>query len=660
MLKHLLFLLVLTALALPAAGQSWKKLRQQAEELEQNGDYASAAEVYEQAWNKKNKRTELIYKAGENYSQVRNYAEAANAYRNALDDPKDFPLAGLKYARALKQQGKYDPAIQAFREFGNNYKGAGKEQLDLILQNEIKGAELGKSMQPAPGYKLAYPGKTINTAADEFAPMPYGDQLLYASTQGGKAELYVSQKQANGKWSAGSKPQNIPIFRDGHVANTALAPDNSRIYLTICDAGGPYDLKKSRCELYVSERQNNTWGQPQRLPDMVNAPGSTNTQPTVVQQGSTEILYFVSDRPGGIGELDLWYTSRSVGSGALAFAAPVNLGPSVNTLGDEATPFFDQNEGLLYFSSNGQPSIGGFDVFKAQGELRRWTRPENAGMPINSPADDYYYAAGSGRAFVTTNRLLSGAKTTTADDDILELTLPGQAMSLRAQAFDQLTGVPVPNVAVSVYETSSTGDLLVSSQTFPTGEYEFELEPDKDYRIEVASPNYEPAEYTLSTTDPTLDNYGKPVYLNPRSPVTDPDQDMGEPPMPPSDPMPGGDTPPSIGEAGVEYTARGTSPGDTYEYTSSAPRYQGRYYKVQIIATRKDPATQPGRFANIQALGRMDTEYILAKGLHRVLIGDFFSEGEAIQALEQARSLGYNRAFIVRYDDGTRYGRVNF
>jgi len=660
MLKHTLFFLAFAFLLLPAYGQSWKKLRKQAEKLEENGDYASAAEIYEQAWNKKKKRTELIYQAGENYGRMRDYEDAAEAYRNALDDRKDFPLAGLKYARALKQQGKYDQAIQAFREFGNNYKGAGKQQLDIILQNEIKGAELGKNMQPAPGYKLQYPGKTINTAADEFSPTPYSDQLLYASTQGGQAELYVSQRKADGQWTAGTKPQNIPVFRDGHVANTTLAPDNSRIYLTICEAGKPYNLKESRCQLYVSERQNNSWGQPQRLPDMVNAPGSTNSQPTVVHQGSTEILYFASDRAGGIGEMDLWYTSRSIGSGALAFAAPINLGPSVNTLGDEVTPFFDQNEGMLYFASNGQPSIGGFDIFKAQGELRRWTQPENAGMPINSPADDYYYTSGSGRAFVTSNRRLSGAKTSTADDDILEITLPGQALSLRGQAFDQLTGAPVPNLAVSIYESSETGDLLVSSQTFPSGEYQFELEPNKNYKIEVTSPEHEPAVYTVSTADPSLDNYGQPVYLDRSGPITDPEEGIGEPPMPPSEPTPGGDTPPAIGEAGEDYTARGTSPGDNYEYTSSAPRYQGRYYKVQVMATRRDPNTQPGRFANVQALGRMDTEYILSKGLHRVLIGDFFSEGEAIQAMEQARAVGYDRAFIVRYDDGTRYGRVNF
>ena len=139
------------------------------------------------------------------------------------------------------------------------------------------------------------------------------------------------------------------------------------------------------------KKSGNAWSQPERLPDYINMKGVTATHPFPVHIGGQEFLYFASSRTGGRGGMDIWYVTRDLGIDNNDFTFPVNLGPSVNTLGDEITPYYDQTEGALYFASNGLISIGGFDVFSSRGTEVNWSVPENVGLPYNSSADDYFF-----------------------------------------------------------------------------------------------------------------------------------------------------------------------------------------------------------------------------------------------------------------------------
>ena len=109
---------------------------------------------------------------------------------------------------------------------------------------------------------------------------------------------------------------------------------------------------------------------------------------------------------------------------------------------------------------------------------------------------------------------------------------------------------------------------------------------------------------------------------------------------------------------GVEYTARGTSDKDRLEYSSNAPRYEGTYYRIQIAALSRYDASN-AKFANLGDYGMVSTEYIPARNLTRVMVGDYFNQSEATYALNELRKLFAN-AYVVRYDDGVRYGRTNF
>ena len=125
--------------------------------------------------------------------------------------------------------------------------------------------------------------------------------------------------------------------------------------------------------------------------------------------------------------MDLWYATRSLDSPDIDFSIPINLGNKINTLGDEITPYYDSENGELYFSSNGQPSMGGQDVFKATGEESIWTTPENLALPYNSTADDYYYTKtpNSNRGFFVSNRVFGVEKIRTTHEDIFEFVEKG-------------------------------------------------------------------------------------------------------------------------------------------------------------------------------------------------------------------------------------------
>ncbi len=677
MAKRITFLIVLLVLgAASLSAQSWRQLQNQADESFEKGLYEQAARTYEQAWEKKKKKTELIHKAGEAYYLVPNYRKAAEAYQNVVDDRENYPLAGLKYARSLKQDGQYDRSIAAFRAFADGYVGEGKSILEDIIRVEVEGANLGKALpaQADPDLELTHLEGGINTAEQELAPLPVSDDLMFFSAVlGDKARIFQARRTSGG-WSKDGTPNNFPVIQNGQYCHGALSDDGSRLYFTICE-DGKFGNLSTRCEIFVIQRQGNGWSQPQRLPDYINTQGVTATHPSVVVRGDVEILYFASNRNGGRGGMDIWYSTRSLRSPGAEFSQPVNLGPTINTMGDEMTPYYDGNEGALFFASNGHPSMGGFDIFRSSGDLVNWTSPENYGVPYNSSADDYYFVKntmGSG-GFFTSNRVFAGEKLTTKDDDIYEFRSKPRDITLEGNAFDQASGEILANYTVALFEVRDDGsEVNLISQDYNTAEgYAFQILPNRTFRVEISSPGYVTADYQFMTNDPTAVAYGQPLFLRPLReegpPQEDPTQ-VVEDPTPPvvEDPA---NLPPTekpmlpaneeIGTGGsASYTLRATAPYDQFEYMASAPRYQGTYYKVQMAALKRFDAND-SRYSRVRDLGSLESEYILSKNLYRALLGNFFTNEEAKEALSRVQSSGFSGAFLVRYIDGVRFGRVN-
>ena len=182
-------------------------------------------------------------------------------------------------------------------------------------------------------------------------------------------------------------------------SNFCLSEDGQQMILTRCVRVGDGDL---RCNLWQTEKDGFNWRKPKRLPSVINENGCSTMQPCLVQLSDYEILYFVSDRPGGYGKTDIWYSICKNGH----FHEPVNLGPIINTEGEEVTPFYDKTHNILYFSSDEHHSIGDFDIFCSEGALGRWQQVKHLDRPFNSVYNDFYFTVNQdGKSgFLSSNR----------------------------------------------------------------------------------------------------------------------------------------------------------------------------------------------------------------------------------------------------------------
>lgn len=660
--KLLLLLILFIGIGSLGHAQSWRKLKKQAEQAYADGNLVEAAEKYEQAYGKKRKE-DLTHQAGELYYTLRDYRKAVEAYRPIKDMNDKYPLVGLKFARCLKQDGQYDRAIQEFQAFSDKYTGEGKDILQDIIQSEIRGCRLGMDApaQANRDVELLLPGDGVNSDKDEFAPFPISDnEIFFSSTRGDRARIYTSQRTGS-TWGGAEPPRNFPVIQSGQFGNGALAPDGSRMYFTVCsDTKEPWNDVKTRCEIFVTKRVGAVWSQPERLPDYINMNGVTATHPFVVHQRGQEVLYFSSNRDGGRGGMDLWYVSRDLGLDDNDFTFPINMGPVVNSLGDEITPYYNVEDQALYFGSNGHVSMGGFDVFRSTGDEVSWSQPENMGMPVNSSADDYFYILNPSRTggFLVSNRVFAGQKASTTNEDVFEFAVGGRRVMVKGNVYDRQSGEPINDITVVLYQLFDDGrETQLISRGFNEGNYSFEIMPDRSFRVEVSAYGYKAGSYRFSAKDPNTFTYGQPIFLEAEGaaqPVTPPPTTEPTRPGQPTRPVEP-TLPPAVAE-GKPYITRGRDPRDNYEYETAAPRLQGTYYKVQLAAVG---TYIPERFDNVSSLGRLDTERIIQRKLTRVLVGDFFSLDQARSMLKQIQSKGYSGAYLVEYKDGERYGKTN-
>ncbi|MBX2927171.1 MAG: tetratricopeptide repeat protein [Saprospiraceae bacterium] len=649
MSKTLFFLTLAMCFAHSIDAQNWKKSRKSGDELYQQGQYAQAAVEFEQAFKKKPKNKDLAFKTAESFYIIKDYRKAAEYFQYIKDDNVKYPMSGLKYARSLKQDGRYEDAKREFQAYLDKYTGADRAIMEEIIRVEIAGCDLAKEL---PGRanreaEVMLLSRGVNTDATEFAPIPFSNDVLYfSSTAGNKARIFRSQRQGK-EWSKAGAPEAFPVIPNDHYCNGTLSADGQRFYFTICRGDESWGTLTTRCEIFLIKRQGGVWSQPTRLPDYINMDKVTATHPTVTELAGQEFLFFASNREGGRGGMDLWFVSRDLAADDTDFSFPVNLGPTVNTAGDEMTPFYDANSGVLYFASNGHPSIGGLDVFKSKGMETIWATPENIGLPFNSPADDLYYIlnADGNAGFFVSNRAFGGQKNNTRDEDIFEFTIGGRRLMVKGTTYDRDSGAPLGEIIASLYQVlPGNVENLLLVKDFNDGNYSFEILPGRTFKIEIQSTGYQSASYEFASTDPAITTYGRPVYM---------DKMVVEPPVEvPADP-----NPVDKFTDNEVYTVIGIGPDDQLEYTSSAPRSTGIYYKVQLAALQKYDPGHSGLKRVSSLAGRMDTEYIPSQNLTRVMLADFTNKEEAFKVMEQVQKRDFPGAFVVRYENGLRYGK---
>ena len=283
-----------------------------------------------------------------------------------------------------------------------------------------------------------------------------------------------SDRMANGKFGMG-QPLPYPFNISPHEGSPTINLNNDYLIfskMTIVNIGGG---KYPNYDLYYSELIDGEWSEPKSLGNHINRPNSWESQPSLSSDG--KLLFFASDRPGCIANnpnsnslvnnSDIWYCVRKEDG---SWGNPINLGSTINTSGNERSPFLHTDSKTLYFSSSGHTGLGGFDIFYSKlDENNRWTTPVNIGYPINSENDevDFFVSLDGKTGYFSSNNIEN------KDWNIYEFELHEKARPIQMAIIKGEVTVEDGNYEGTVVELRDTAANIISSTTINqyTGEY---------------------------------------------------------------------------------------------------------------------------------------------------------------------------------------------
>jgi OOP family OmpA-OmpF porin len=471
----------------------------------------------------KNKKAIELYVAADNYRVRGQYAEALELLKQAIDKDKNFSEAYFRQALIYKSTRNYqksdeiflkglsmtsDPKKQKgyFFELGENYLLEGDYEqslqfLDRYLESEIlnkarveqasrwkrnaqyaiRNKKVVSQFQPRPL------SDTVNMFAMQYFPVLTGDEseLIFTRRIGGKDEddedLVVSMKDKNGRWT---KPVSISKNINSRVneGTCTISADGRHLIFTSCAGRRGY----GSCDLFESRKVGDEWTVPVNLGPEVNS-AAWESQPSISADG--RMLFFVSDRRGGAGNKDI-YVSYKLDNAKWTKAE--NLGDQINSPYDEISPFIHVNGRTLFFSSNGRPGFGGFDIYRSERENGVWTEPVNFGYPVNTHEDQF-------SLFITTN----GEHAFYSHEDneksnsskIIEVTVPEElrlhykSNYVKGIVRDSRTQQPL-GARVELFNINKNELTSVVMADSVTGEYLMVLTQGADYGLYVSHPGY--------------------------------------------------------------------------------------------------------------------------------------------------------------------------
>jgi peptidoglycan-associated lipoprotein len=480
--RKLLIFLFLAPLALLPACKSAKL--SDAVDRQDRGEFFDAAQIYRKVYNKtpskkKHLRGSIAFHMAECYRQLNNPNRALVGYSNALRYQYEDSTALLHQAQMLHQLGRYAEAAKAYKAF-----------LQLVpnhplAKNGLTGCEAAPEWRKNPTRHVVRKIDLLNSRDGEFSPMLHGDafdELYFASSRkealgsdkspitGVKNNDFFRSRQDDKKqWL---KPEHLEsaLNTEQDEGAPSFSLDGSQMYYTYC---GKDSLASQTAQIYVSTRSGAEWSAGQKV-EIFKDSSLLAAHPAVGPDGH---LYFVSDMPGGYGGKDLWRIPLS-GIGSLF---PENLGPEINTSGDEVFPYM-RADSVLFFSSNGHPGMGGMDIFKATQHQDQW-RIENMKSPINSFADDFglTFAGRRESGFFSSNR-----NDGRGADHLYSFDLPGISLAVEGWVLNR-EEEEIDSATVRIVGKDGANQRIFVRND---GVYSMEVLPGIDYVMMASAPGY--------------------------------------------------------------------------------------------------------------------------------------------------------------------------
>ena len=383
-------LVAVLSVVMTGCRQSLDRLMARGDSDSGRGEYFEAAKkyrlVYSKADRKDRRRGEAAWRMSKCYDRLNMSARAETQLRNTLRNGLDTDSVHLLLARNLLRQGKYKDAHSEVTLIAGTSPLV--REAELIERSANEG--MRKSDDQA-RYRVSRM-KIFTTTRSEYAPMMYpGDdgRVYFTSTSdysmGEKSgvtgmkngDIVMSRKNEQGQWLR-AVPTDGDVNTAADEGTPAFTPDGRMMYFTRADGGNGRDMKIS---IWRSRRLDGEWSEPVKV-IIDNDTLHNYAHPAISADGRW--LIFSSNRCGGRGGYDLWRVSAEHPD-----RKPQNLGPAVNTAGDEKFPTISP-DGRLWFASDGHPGLGGLDIYQAgDGAILPTDAPENAGQPINSASDDF-------------------------------------------------------------------------------------------------------------------------------------------------------------------------------------------------------------------------------------------------------------------------------
>lgn len=373
-------------------------------------DYYTAFVHFRDAMERSPEEVGLWFKYAEVTRQFNAYEESEKYFTKVMEskDSAQYPLAKFWLGEVQKSLGKYAEAQDAFSAFLKN--STEDDYYSRWANEELNSCQWALSVAENPDGKpvrVDHLDKKINTPYSEFGAVQAGNLTYYTSFRfdypddTNVPERKLSKLLTSEKFAKGRVVGNDFNDEKKLTAHSAFNTVGNRMYFTICEYVNSSDI---RCEIYYRDQdKRGRWEKtPVKLPEIINQKGFTATQPAICYDSITqkEILFFVSDRPGGKGKLDIWYCELEKDK----FLLPKNF-EQANTPENDISPYFHTPLQTLFFSSDGRGGLGGYDVFNMKnGET--WGEVRNLGKPVNSSYHDIYYSLDDNEmgGYVSSNR----------------------------------------------------------------------------------------------------------------------------------------------------------------------------------------------------------------------------------------------------------------
>lgn len=464
----------------------------------------------------KNKKAIELYTESDNYRVRREYDRAIQLLLEAIEKDKKFDEAYFRLAQIYRVQDNLNAALQYFGQGLTVAQSVTRSKIYLyeLAQTELRSGHYKNTIDYAVkfleqektdqkrivqttlwkvqaeyalehegevlDYKITVLSDTVNTFPMQYFPTLTADQsqLIFTARFGGRGndneDLVVSGKTANGSWGPPvSLSENINTIR--REGASTISADGRHLIFTVCGERG--------CDLFESRKTGNVWSVPKSLGAAINTP-SWDAQPSLSADGRE--LYFVSDRPGGRGGYDIWYSQRD----ETGWTKAVNLSTPINTPFDEISPYIHVNNQTLYVVSNGHPGFGGYDIYMSEKLDKGWASPVDMGKPLNDYHDQYsFMVANDGRvAYYSKEESKNRSR-------LYRIQLPSRLVTkssgniLKGTIVDARKNSPL-KARVELFDIHRNQRLSVVDSDSISGQYLMVLPGGAEYALYVSRPSY--------------------------------------------------------------------------------------------------------------------------------------------------------------------------